>query len=308
MSLTELPLSKLRVDGGTQPRTALSDATVAEYADAYKAGGELPPPVAFHDGSDYWLGDGFHRAKAADKAGFTKLAVDVRAGTRRDAILYSVGANATHGLPRSNADKRQAVETLLRDAEWGKWSDNRIATQCAVSHPFVAKVRRDVFPPPEDGASCNGFKMRKAERGGKTHDVDTSNIGKGGGKRKSSPAPEPTPAPETPAADAANHDDTPAAPTPEPAPLPEWQQVAADVDGIIADLEGVARRMRAAFEIKGQEINRDAARRYTWSGTVGAVNALVRYLEADKPVGADAKGILTASDVAKRNALGRKSA
>jgi hypothetical protein len=52
-----------------------------------------------------------------------------------------VRANTTHGYPRSNDDKRQAVMTLLRDAEWSQWSDREIARRCAVTHPFVATVR-----------------------------------------------------------------------------------------------------------------------------------------------------------------------
>lgn len=67
----------------------------------------------------------------------------MRAGTRRDAILYAVGANATHGLPRSNADKRRAVETMLRDEEWVVWSDREIARRTQTSAPFVAKVREE---------------------------------------------------------------------------------------------------------------------------------------------------------------------
>ncbi|EWY35857.1 hypothetical protein N825_32650 [Skermanella stibiiresistens SB22] len=39
-------------------------------------------------------------------------------GSRRDAVPHAVGANARHGLPRSNADKRDAVMILLKDPEW----------------------------------------------------------------------------------------------------------------------------------------------------------------------------------------------
>ena len=40
--------------------------------------------------------------------------------------------NADHGKRRSNADKRRAVEMMLKDSEWGKWSDREIAAKCAV--------------------------------------------------------------------------------------------------------------------------------------------------------------------------------
>ena len=70
-----------------------------------------------------------------------KMPCEVRNGTQRDAVLYSVGANATHGKRRTNADKRKAVETLLKDREWAKWSNYEISRRCAVSADFVGRVR-----------------------------------------------------------------------------------------------------------------------------------------------------------------------
>lgn len=99
--------------------------------------------MVFYDGKKHWLADGFHRFHAYQKAGREKVAADVRQGTRRDAILHSVGANETHGLRRTRDDKRRAVETLLNDAEWGKWTDREIARRCAVSPQTVANVRGD---------------------------------------------------------------------------------------------------------------------------------------------------------------------
>jgi predicted HTH domain antitoxin len=59
-------------------------------------------------------------------------------------VLYSVGANAAHGLRRTNEDKRRAVETLINDEEWATWSDREIARACGVSGKFVAAVRDPV--------------------------------------------------------------------------------------------------------------------------------------------------------------------
>jgi hypothetical protein len=94
---------------------------------------------------------------------------EVRQGTIRDAILYSVGANANHGIRRTNADKRRSVLRLLNDGEWGKWSDRKIADQCGVSHTFVAQVRV--------GSSGNGCQIddeRKVERGGTVYTMKTA--------------------------------------------------------------------------------------------------------------------------------------
>jgi hypothetical protein len=87
------------------------------------------------------LADGRHRYEARKRAGRTDLECGIRPGTMRDAILYACGANGRHGHRPTNADKRHAVTKLLRDEEWGKWSDREIARQCRVSQPFVGQVR-----------------------------------------------------------------------------------------------------------------------------------------------------------------------
>lgn len=138
MPTQTLQIDIIRIDGGTQPREAIDEQLVAEYAESV---GDLPPMVVFNDGADYWLADGFHRWHAYRKAGLTTVACDVRKGTCRDAVLYSVGANAEHGKRRTNADKRKAVQTLLNDAEWSKWSDRAIAKACRVGHHLVAEIR-----------------------------------------------------------------------------------------------------------------------------------------------------------------------
>lgn len=140
----QLSPSVLRRDGGTQPRAVLDEATILEYAGAMTAGDTFPPVVAFHDGETYWLADGFHRVNAALRAGVVLLPVDVRQGSQRDAVLYSAGVNATHGLRRTNEDKRRAVTRLLSDPEWSLWSDREIGRRCVVTHPFVAAVRADL--------------------------------------------------------------------------------------------------------------------------------------------------------------------
>lgn len=142
MELVNLPLEGIRITGGTQPRVETNEATIAEYAEFIRFGGELPPVVVFDDGAEIFLADGFHRFHAHKMAGAMEIACDVRQGTKRDAILYSVGANAAHGLRRSNGDKRKAVMTLLNDTEWSTWSDREIAKACGVAHSFVAALRR----------------------------------------------------------------------------------------------------------------------------------------------------------------------
>lgn len=136
-----IAIAKLRRDGGTQPRAMLDPSTVEAYADGVREGASFPPVVVFHDGTDHWLADGFHRTEAHAVAGKTEIAADIRPGMQRDAVLFACGANATHGLRRTTDDKRRAVILLLSDPEWTKWSDHEIARRAHVSQPFVGKMR-----------------------------------------------------------------------------------------------------------------------------------------------------------------------
>lgn len=140
--MKKLNINTIRIDGGTQSRVEISMEAVAEYAEAIKDGIEFPAVVVFHDGADHWLADGFHRYHAHKQAGKVSILAEIRSGTVRDAILHSLGANASHGLRRSNADKRKAVTAMLADDEWAGWSDRKIAEACGVSQPFVSGIRK----------------------------------------------------------------------------------------------------------------------------------------------------------------------
>jgi hypothetical protein len=59
----------------------------------------------------------------------------------REVVLFAACANQTHGLQRTNADKRKAVTTLLEDDEWRQWSNPEIARRVGVSDELVRAVR-----------------------------------------------------------------------------------------------------------------------------------------------------------------------
>jgi len=136
-------ISELTRDPELQCRAkGTNAATVAEYAEALRAGAAFPAIVCYRDSKGaLLLADGWHRVEAAEQAGLLELPADIREGSRKDALLFSAASNASHGLRRTNLDKRRAVELVL--AACPKWSDRRIAEACGVSHPFVAAVRRE---------------------------------------------------------------------------------------------------------------------------------------------------------------------
>ena len=143
MKTALIPLSKIK-DPGAQMRIEMRAETVNDYAEAMLNDADFPSVILYHDGANYWLGDGYHRVAAARKIERETIKAEVREGTARDAILCGVGANATHGLQRTQADKRHAIEKLLRDPEWARWSDRKIAEAAKVDHKTVARVRREL--------------------------------------------------------------------------------------------------------------------------------------------------------------------
>lgn len=170
-SIQLVEIAKIRRDGGTQPRAQLYSEVVAEYVEDMEKGAEFPPVTVFFDGKEYWLADGFHRVQAKEATGAKEIKADVHLGENRDAVLYAVGANASHGLRRTNADKRRAVERLLRDHEWKLWSDNAIAKQCGVGHPLVGRIRKEIQSTTRDDPPT-------LRRGMDNRLINTSKIGK----------------------------------------------------------------------------------------------------------------------------------
>ena len=161
--IKSINIKAIRNDGGTQSREKLDQTVVDEYAELMKEGTEFPAISVVHDGNEYYLSDGFHRLLAAQKAGKASINCDVLTGTLRDAILYSLSANASHGLRRTLEDRRKAVMTMLEDFEWSEWSDREIARQCHVSHPFVAKMRASMKPEFASGKITTPKAEKKAE-------------------------------------------------------------------------------------------------------------------------------------------------
>lgn len=194
--MSHVEISLIRIDGGTQSRAELNEAVVAEYAEAIESGAKFPPVSLFFDGNTYWLADGFHRYFAAKKAGLVEVEAAVAEGGRRDAVLHSLGANTNHGLRRSNADKRKAVETLLADSEWALMSDREAAKVCGVSHTFVAAIRSSLATV----ASEDDKQRTYTTKHGTKATMDTARIGKREVESDSTPPPPALPI-------AANEDD-----------------------------------------------------------------------------------------------------
>lgn len=168
---TVLDIDDIVRDGATQPRERMDEGVVSDYADALKGGASFPPVTVYLDRAGlYHLADGFHRVAAHRREGRGAISAEVIEGERRDAVLHSVGANAEHGLRRTNADKKRAVCTLLRDDEWRMWSDAEIARRTRVSDKTVARHRAELVASSE----IPRMDVRRVERDGVVYEQDVS--------------------------------------------------------------------------------------------------------------------------------------
>lgn len=165
-----LSLSLVKLDPEIQPRQKLNQEVITEYSEAMRRGGQFPPIIAYFDDTEYWLADGFHRIQAWKTTGKSKVLVEVRPGSRREAMLFAVGANLNYGFQRTNADRHRAVERLLNDEKWSRWSNREIARRCGVHHQLVGNLRKKLC-----SFNTSSYQFRK---GGDGRVINITNIGK----------------------------------------------------------------------------------------------------------------------------------
>jgi|GEM_PF-3122229 len=136
-----LPLTQIRLDGGTQPRKGIKERLVTKYTDL-KRSRKLPPVTVFFDKQDYWLADGFHRLEADRRLGRTEIEVGIIEGSVEDAYRYACKANTAHGEPLDAGEVDDAILTYLRHPEWSAWSNYRIAAECGCSEYKIRSMRK----------------------------------------------------------------------------------------------------------------------------------------------------------------------
>jgi hypothetical protein len=205
-----LYIETIEYDPQNQARVQLNNDTVVEYADAMERKENLPPIVCYHDGSTYWLADGFHRYHAARKRSEKWIDAQVIKGSRDDARWHAAGANTAHGLKRSPADKRRAVRLALELRP--NLSDRAIAQHCGVAVMTVGAVRR------EASSVQNGqMATRTAVRNGVEYPIRTAGINEG----RRAQATESPVEPSDPWEDSEGEDEPAAAPVKRTAAKPE---------------------------------------------------------------------------------------
>jgi hypothetical protein len=139
--MTKLNLDQIRIDGDTQARIALDSAQVASYAECLREGDKFPPVVVFHDGSHYWLADGFHRYHAHRQAELPDIEVEVAPGTVDEAQIYSFGANSKRGLSTTHEDNRAIIKRMFEHPISKGWTNAQIARHVGVSKMTVGRIK-----------------------------------------------------------------------------------------------------------------------------------------------------------------------
>jgi hypothetical protein len=134
---------------------------------------QLPPVDVVFDGTQYWLYDGFHRVEAHMRTGrFTVQAV-IHQGTQVDAQWMSYGVNRSHGLKRTNDDKRRQVLAAMKHPNAATMSDREIAKHVGVDHKTIGAYRAELAVSGE----IPQIAERTVNRGGQTYTQNTANIG-----------------------------------------------------------------------------------------------------------------------------------
>jgi hypothetical protein len=165
----EVSVDLVLSDPAVTARFEPSEETIFRYSLCLAKGDNFPPIDVFDLGMNYLLADGGHRLEAYRLECIDKIWARVHPGGRSEALIFAAGSNVKHGLLRTNRDKHRVVENVLKHPDLGKMSNNKIAEICAVSQPFVGRVRWQL--------TCNGFKFESVRVGSNGRQIETANIG-----------------------------------------------------------------------------------------------------------------------------------
>ena len=160
------PKHRLRIDTldlTLQTRVETDATVVDEYAEAMAGGTKFPPISVREVDGRYIVTDGFHRVAAAQRNGEEDIIANVLPGVMANAYRDALKANAEHGLRRTNADKRNALEIAWKHRRIIWRNDGAdpsaalLAEVCGVSlrtaKSFVAEIQPVQIAPVESPAA-----------------------------------------------------------------------------------------------------------------------------------------------------------
>lgn len=96
-----------------QPRSKLDPATIKKYAQAYAAGGVLPPLTVARIGPRLVLVGGWHRLAALEMMGIRETDVVLIEAEEAELPWLAAKENMAHGLPLKNRDLVEAFKSYV---------------------------------------------------------------------------------------------------------------------------------------------------------------------------------------------------
>jgi hypothetical protein len=153
-----LPIATLNME--VWARNDFEEKAVEDYAEAMGAGESFPAGRRLPRRGDQLAGrrSPQGRCRAPRRTYGDPGRGALGRPTRRSAV--AIWANARDGVSLTRADRRRAVEGLLRDEEWREGSDRQIARHCGVDHKTVGA--RPCAAPGQWGNSPSGGRWRRA--------------------------------------------------------------------------------------------------------------------------------------------------
>ena len=133
----------------SEMRVKVNDDKATQYAEEMKDGADFPRPVVFVDPKTelYHVGDGFHRILAHQLNKQKTVDVDLRRGTKNDAVMFNIEANGKQrGLPFGRGDLKKCIVHLLTMPETKHWTQQRIAEFVGIQRKtnYVSKVVQEL--------------------------------------------------------------------------------------------------------------------------------------------------------------------
>lgn len=114
----KLSLNQLTIDPTVDIRQKLDEEIIQRYMDSFE---DLPAVVIFETDGEFLLADGFHRVMAAQRLGVSEIEVEVKKGSREEALEYAACANTRHGKQLTREEGKDAIRRLHQlHPDWGR--------------------------------------------------------------------------------------------------------------------------------------------------------------------------------------------
>ncbi|MFE3317506.1 transcriptional regulator [Nocardia sp. NPDC059195] len=173
ISDVSLPDSPLRAAGVSASHVRMLTESAAKF-----------PPIVVHRPTMQVI-DGWHRLRAAEQRGDSKVAAVFFDGSPAEVFVLAVKLNGAHGLPLSLADRKAAALRIL--TMHPSWSDRSIAALVGISHKTVGAIRErsaGEIPQPTSRMASNGVMHQVDGRQRRQHAAELFSADPGASARK----------------------------------------------------------------------------------------------------------------------------